>query len=128
MLTRIIQPASRAGCVSFWIRERPVRYLSKRPGFVVLVAIAAVVLLGLPCYSRRYNSCALCRLGRFDYSCLGIPWSTYRETECTKWYRDQIDARHEHVWVSGSTSTGRNVFETVIWIADGDPRAIFRLT
>ena len=90
--------------------------------------VAALLLLGGPSYSRRHNTCALCRFGGFDYSCLGIPWSDYHETECTKWYREHIEPVHEHMWVSGSTEAQRNVFGTVISIADGDRRALFRLT
>jgi hypothetical protein len=63
-----------------------------------------------------------------DYRCMGASWSKYEETECTQWYRENIAPDHEHIWVSSSSETGRNIFGTVVWIADGDPRALFRLS
>ncbi len=110
---------------------QPVRYRFTRSEWLavsVIVAVSAALLLSGPIYSRRYHSCALCRLGRTDYRCLAASWSKYEETACTTWYRQNVSPSHEHIWVSSSTEAGRNIFGTVIWIADGDPRALFRLS
>ena len=94
----------------------------------VIGAVLAVIVLGGPLYARRHHSCAICRLGRFDYRCLGLRWSKYEETACTTWYRDNVAASHEHLWVSGSVDIERNIFGSVVSIADGDPRALFRIS
>ena len=112
-------------------RGEPVQFRFTRREWVaisVIVAVVAVLVLGGPLYFRHYNSCALCRLGRCDYRCLGVSWSRYEETECTPWYREHVERTHEHVWVSASTETERNIFGSVISIGDGDPRSLFGLT
>src|SRR5579872_2545807 len=69
---------------------QPVRCRFKRVEWLavsVVVAASAALLLSGPIYSRRYHSCALCRLGRIDYRSLGASWSKYEETACATWYR-----------------------------------------
>ena len=108
------------------------RYRFTKPEWAVICVIVAIlagiILPSIPEYSRRYNTCALCRLGRWDYWRQESRWSDHEDTECTKWFREHIERDHEHVWVSNSVITQRNIFGSVISIVDSDPRAIFRIS
>jgi hypothetical protein len=56
-------------------------------------------LLGFPGCSRSPYTCAVCRKEKVDTSCLGLRWSYQKETDCSLWYRSNLERTHPHFWV-----------------------------
>jgi len=67
-----------------------------------LVALLGSYLLGIEGCSRRPYTCAACRLGRADHRCLGLQWSDRAESDCSRWYRENVERSHAHDWVKGT--------------------------
>ena len=64
---------------------------------VCLLAVA-FVLAEVQMGSRAKSTCVLCRLDRTETTLYGLRWVSYRETECSTWYRANLDAGHAHLW------------------------------
>ena len=70
---------------------------------VVLIAVPAFLVFCWLCFSSydyRPYTCAVCRMDRVDQLCLGHFWSSRRETDCSRWYSDNIEPVHEHDWAA----------------------------
>lgn len=63
------------------------------------VAFLGSCLLGFPGCSRRPYTCAVCRKDKVDHDCLGMKWSSQEETDCSAWYRGNVERSHAHTWV-----------------------------
>jgi hypothetical protein len=59
----------------------------------------ASYLLGFPGCSRIPYTCAVCRKDKVDHRCLGLGWSEQQETDCSLWYKANVERTHLHVWV-----------------------------
>jgi hypothetical protein len=64
----------------------------------IWLAMLGSSLLGIPVYSRRPFTCAVCRADRVDVHCLGLTWSNQEETDCSRWYRANVEHSHSHIW------------------------------
>ena len=71
-------------------------------GIIGWVGIALLVsgLLGFPGYSRRPYTCAVCRADKVDCHVLGLRWSQQEDTDCSRWYRENVERSHAHVWIT----------------------------
>jgi hypothetical protein len=67
-----------------------------------LIVIWGASALGIQACSRRSYTCAICRLGRVNHRCLFVTWSVDQETECSRWYRENVEPSHSHVWTKCS--------------------------
>jgi hypothetical protein len=65
---------------------------------VVAAGLSALVLPAVEAGSRQFSTCVTCRLGRMDHTYLGLRWSGYSETTCSRWYAAQVGAKHAHAW------------------------------
>ena len=54
-------------------------------------------------------TCVLCRLGRVDTTLFGFKRSTYHENECSRWYPQNVEPSHTHIWERGTCMTLLNV-------------------
>lgn len=93
----------------------------------VMSALASFVITG---YHDRWT-CALCRSDRIDYIYLDRLWRTeIRETSCSQWYRKNIEADHDHVWVHARAAALRDLYGNRFGAIDRDPvgRAIWSLS
>lgn len=63
------------------------------------VAWLGSTLLGFQFYYRRPYTCAVCRADKEDVHCLGLKWSHQEETDCSRWYRANVEPSHAHVWL-----------------------------
>ena len=83
--------------------------------------------------NRRHYTCAICRLNRVDYTSVitGRVRNSFRESSCSKWYRDNIESDHEHIWVRSSTIGLVNFYGQTVGVGDNDEtpgRVIWRLS
>jgi hypothetical protein len=76
-------------------RRRPKLHLIGSVG----IAFLASCLLGFPGYSRRPYTCAACRADKVDYHLLGLTWSDQEDTDCSRWYRENVERSHAHAWI-----------------------------
>ena len=65
----------------------------------ILAALLGSCLLGFASYSRRPYTCSICRMGKVDHQCLGLKWFDQEETDCSLWYRSNVERSHSHAWV-----------------------------
>lgn len=56
-------------------------------------------MLGFSGSYRRSYTCAVCRVDRVDHQLLGLCWSRQEETDCSRWYRENVEQSHVHSWV-----------------------------
>jgi hypothetical protein len=114
------------------IRERAVRFKPTRSETLVICLTVAMLLALLSDSSmicRQHHSCALCRLARNDYRGFGRQWSEFEETECSKWYPENIERDHEHAWARSPSMQFRTIFGTPTGVADSDrPARFMKLT
>jgi hypothetical protein len=84
------------------------RYVPARrprlPRLLILAfaAFLALYALGFRCYSRTPFTCAVCRKEKVEKTCLGLHWSDQEETDCTRWYRNNVEPTHAHFWIQGT--------------------------
>ena len=71
------------------------------PTFIgfAFAAVLGSCLLGFPGCSRRPYTCAVCRENKVDHTCLGLKWSDREETDCSRWYRENVEPSHTHIWI-----------------------------
>lgn len=102
--------------------------------FFLFVAACALLSAVVPFFITGYHdrwTCALCRSDRIDYVYLGRNWQTEtRETSCSRWYQQNIEPNHDHIWVHGRASAIRDLYGNRYGAIDRDPagRTIWRLT
>jgi hypothetical protein len=80
----------------------PVPARGPRLSRFLVLAFAAFLgsyALGFPGCSRDPYTCAVCRAEKVDKSCMGLKWSDQEETDCSRWYRDNVEQTHAHFWV-----------------------------
>jgi hypothetical protein len=65
-------------------------------------ALLIFYLLGFPGYTRCPFTCAVCRADKVDYHLLGLKWSKLEDEDCSRWYSDNVERSHTHVWIRGS--------------------------
>ena len=78
----------------------------KRTEWVTIVAIIILLLALLPGGEwghRRFKRCILCRVVHIEHHYCGFTWEEDRENACTEWFRRNVAASHEHLWVGCST-------------------------
>ena len=109
--------------------------LSRRSmAFIIAAASAASLVTTGAYFITGYHdlwTCALCRQNRTDYVYLGITWkSVRRDTSCSRWYRQNVEVSHEHIWIHARSSAIRNVFGQRFGAIDRDPdgRMIWKLS
>ena len=69
-------------------------------GTIVLLCVAA-----MPLRTRRHFSCAVCGMQRQVEFTLSLPiGETDTETDCCRWYDQNVEPQHDHVWVRGPWS------------------------
>jgi hypothetical protein len=77
-----------------------------------LTAAVAAALLFIPCTTKEFFSCAICQAKRSELRVLGMAIGTapdVRDTECSIWYRENVEPQHEHVWVRGAYAESRSL-------------------
>ncbi len=84
-----------------------------------LVAVTPMVLLVLGVifpFSRRAETCVICRLDKVISTYGPIPVTTLEETDCSLWYAAHVEPRHSHLWErsqgvyeSGILGIGRSI-------------------
>ncbi|WP_165249532.1 hypothetical protein [Paludisphaera soli] len=94
--------------------------------FVVLGLLALAILSSFPIIRRSGSTCVVCRLWRRDVS-LGLTWTAYQETECSRYYAEHVEPVHQHVWGRTSCATLVNVFGRPVGVACGDRHPILSL-
>ncbi|MBW3540872.1 MAG: hypothetical protein KY476_11425 [Planctomycetes bacterium] len=71
----------------------------------LLAATAFLVLAIAPLAEKRYFTCAACGMQRHTVHALSFQvWKALRETNCSRWYRHNVEPHHEHIWVRGGVS------------------------
>jgi hypothetical protein len=70
------------------------------------VAVGLLVLGFFTPYERRHYTCLQCRLGKKVETFWGIPRTTYRANECSRWYAE-VYPDHEHDWKKSSCTYRR---------------------
>ena len=78
----------------------------KRTEWAVILVIVVVLLALLPGGEwghRRFKRCILCRVVHVKHDYCGFSWEDERENICTEWYRQNVAASHDHLWVGCST-------------------------
>ena len=72
---------------------------NRRQVFNIVVAVVlGYGLLCLPLFDQRRFTCFACRLERVDHRVLVFRWSDFRQSECSRWYADNVERTHSHVW------------------------------
>jgi hypothetical protein len=93
----------------------PERTLSFTIGLTAF-AVGAVV----PVSSTRPFACVVCRLKRVDSTYFGAASSDFHESECSRWYRERVDLKHDHAWERGTFRTSYNLFGRPVAVACSD--------
>jgi hypothetical protein len=57
-------------------------------------------MLGVSGCSRRSYTCAVCREEKVDQRFLILGWSERTETDCSEWYRGNVEPSHAHAWAA----------------------------
>ena len=83
----------------------------------IILALIASGLLFLALGSIEAGSslsytCVLCRLGRVDTTLFGFTRSTYHETDCSRWYPENVEPSHTHIWERGTCMTLLNALRS----------------
>ena len=65
---------------------------------VILTVLVVIVADSTETRRRQWHCCALCRLVKIDYqNIFGRRWTEIEETECSKWYAQNVEPEHEHL-------------------------------
>jgi hypothetical protein len=79
--------------------QKQVRYSRwLKPLGIAFGAYLGACLLGSG-FSRHPYACAVCRENRVEHSWFGLKWSDKEETDCSRWYRSNVERTHAHYWV-----------------------------
>ncbi len=71
----------------------------RRLSGLVCIALAILWSLGFSPYSRRPFTCAVCRANTLDNNFLGLRWSSQEDTDCSRWYSENVERFHTHAWI-----------------------------
>jgi len=76
-----------------------------------LLGLATLSVSGclVPVTYEKYT-CVVCRLFRVKTTYGFVPVSRRSETECSRWYSDHVEPRHDHVWERSTC-----VYEGDLW-------------
>jgi hypothetical protein len=94
---------------------------------LVMVVIAVALALKTPVGTRAECTCAVCRAGRIDTTWFGRLTSVVVETPCSEWYRANVEASHEHVWIRRRGCSKLNLFGRAIGATSGPDHPIWRI-
>lgn len=100
--------------------EAPLQRTNKHRWIWLALIIALLIFAVAPLSTKHYFTCAICACNRTTVSALQIPISEDQtESDCSRWYRINVEPAHEHLWVRGPYSemysvvglrVGRNQF------------------
>lgn len=79
--------------------EKPVARRGRKVSWAVMALLSAY-LLGCSIESPRRFTCSACRLERLDHRWLGLRSSSYEETDCSRWYAQNVEPTHKHIWAN----------------------------
>ncbi len=66
---------------------------------VIVVGLLALLSPGAEWGHRRFKRCILCRVVHIEHDYCGFTWAEDQERSCTDWYRRNVAASHDHLWV-----------------------------
>jgi hypothetical protein len=98
---------------------------------VILVVVGIAGALWLPeirAGTVTECTCAVCRAGRIERTFFGHLTIRLVETPCSEWYRANVEASHEHVWIYRSGWTRLNLLGRPVSAASGTNNPIWRIT
>ena len=85
----------------------------------VLLAFSLLILLFFPFGHETWFKCAACSMSHSELRIVGILTScSEEETECSKWYRANVESQHEHVWVRGPMGYGKSIYGYIFYGSD----------
>ncbi len=79
-----------------------------RPSKIIMALILGGFLLArgsIEAGSSLSYTCVLCRLGRVETTLFRCKRSTYHENECSRWYLQNVEPSHTHIWERGTCMT-----------------------
>ena len=79
-----------------------------RPSKIIMALILGGFLLArgsIEAGSSLSYTCVLCRLGRVEITLFRFKRSTYHENECSRWYPQNVEPSHTHIWERGTCMT-----------------------
>ena len=62
------------------------------------LAFAGILWVSVFSFSQARYTCSACRAYKVQTKWLGMAWSREEETECSRWYRANVEASHDHLW------------------------------
>ena len=72
---------------------------------MLLCAVVVGALLFVPVVKKDYFSCAICGMQHRETSFAGFRFAAAdEETDCSNWYRKNVEPRHEHLWIRATWS------------------------
>ena len=102
-----VMDASTSGTSAVSSDDSP-RRLRWKFGF--LLAIVLLCVAAMPLRTKRHSSCAVCGIQRHTVSTLSIPITeTDTDTYCSRWYDQNVEPQHDHLWVRGAWSESFSV-------------------
>ena len=72
---------------------------------IVLGGFMFLVLGSIEAGTSMSYTCVLCRLGRIESTLFGVKTSTNHENECSRWYPQNVEPSHTHIWERGTCMT-----------------------
>lgn len=83
---------------------------------LILLVFVVLILLFFPFAHETWFQCAACSMSHSELRIAGIlVSSSEEETECSKWYRANVEPQHNHVWVRGPMGYGINIYGYIIY-------------
>ena len=71
----------------------------------LILVVASLIVSVAPLAKRRHFTCAICGMSRQTLFMLSIPIrETRADTNCSRWYRETVEPRHDHLWVRDTWS------------------------
>lgn len=99
---------------------------------VCLFGLGGVILAVCAAYFGQGSSsgsvCVLCRLNRHQTRLNGFTRTTYIENECSRWYPEHVEPRHNHIWAWGGCTAELNGFGRRIGYSCGRAGPIWSLS
>ncbi len=84
----------------------------------ILLVFAFLILLFVPLVQETSFKCAICAQQRKEQRVVGILASrSERDTECSNWYRANVEPQHNHVWVRGPMAYGSTLYGLPIYMS-----------
>lgn len=83
---------------------------------LILFVFMLLVLLFFPFAHETWFRCAACSMSHSELRIVGIlASSSEKETECSNWYRANVEPQHEHVWVRGPMGYGNSLYGFIMY-------------